>query len=97
MVGGSLYKYVVYKQPLSLDRFYIHDILPTTEGAGKFSILILQFSYFYIYFIVANLKNGFVLVCLNRFQQVVTLHTFQAMSETAKVCFSLFIYPNENI
>ncbi|KAI2800404.1 prolactin receptor [Blomia tropicalis] len=65
VVGGSLYKYVVYKQPLSLDRFYIHDILPTTEGA-------------------ANLKNGFVLVCLNRFQQVVTLHTFQAMSETAK-------------
>lgn len=37
--GGAsgLFKYVVYKQPLSLDRFYIHDILPTTEGAGKIS------------------------------------------------------------
>lgn len=37
----------------------------------------------------ANLKNCFVLVCLNRFQQVTTLHTFQACSESAKVGPSL--------
>lgn len=30
----SPFKYVVYKQPLSLDRFYIHDI-SAAEGAGK--------------------------------------------------------------
>lgn len=59
------YKYIVYKQPLSLDRFFIHDV-NAQDGA------------------VNNLKNAFVLVCLNRFQQVVTVHTFQAPSETVK-------------
>lgn len=61
-VGNACFKYLVYKQPLSLDRFYIHDVPPTDR-----------------------LKNAFVLVCLNRFQQVVTIHTFQASSEAAKV------------
>lgn len=32
---AGLFKYIVYKQPLSLDRFYIHDILPTADGPGK--------------------------------------------------------------
>lgn len=41
--GGSLFKYVVYKQPLSLDRFYIHDVLPTTEGASKYSFFTISF------------------------------------------------------
>ncbi|GIX76265.1 putative regulation of rho protein signal transduction [Caerostris extrusa] len=59
------YKYIVYKQPLSLDRFFIHDV-NTQDGAAN------------------NLKNAFVLVCLNRFQQIVTVHTFQASSESAK-------------
>ncbi|RWS31588.1 pleckstriny domain-containing family G member 7-like protein [Leptotrombidium deliense] len=30
----SMFKYVVYKQPLSLDRFYIHDV-SATEAAGN--------------------------------------------------------------
>ncbi|GBM66652.1 hypothetical protein AVEN_258315-1 [Araneus ventricosus] len=59
------YKYIVYKQPLSLDRFFIHDV-SAQDGAAN------------------NLKNAFVLVCLNRFQQIVTVHTFQASSESAK-------------
>lgn len=32
-----------------------------------------------------NLKNAFVLVCLNRFQQIYTVHSFQAPSENVKV------------
>lgn len=37
--GSGLFKYVVYKQPLSLDRFYIHDVLPTAEGTGNLTVL----------------------------------------------------------
>ncbi|GFR09733.1 putative regulation of rho protein signal transduction, partial [Trichonephila clavata] len=59
------YKYIVYKQPLSLDRFFIHDV-NAQDGAAN------------------NLKNAFVLVCLNRFQQIVTVHTFQAPNESTK-------------
>ncbi|XP_035205819.1 uncharacterized protein LOC118180869, partial [Stegodyphus dumicola] len=59
------YKYIVYKQPLSLDRFFIHDVTPQ-DGT------------------VNSLKNAFVLVCLNRFQQIVTVHTFQAPNESVK-------------
>lgn len=39
--GGSLmkddgtFKYIVYKQPLSLDRLYVHDILPV-DAQGNF-------------------------------------------------------------
>ncbi|XP_054164293.1 uncharacterized protein LOC128961975 [Oppia nitens] len=62
----GIFKYVVYKQPLSLDRFYIHDVLAGSEGS-------------------TNLKNVFVLVCLNRFQQVITIHTFQSSSESSKI------------
>ncbi|XP_015790471.1 uncharacterized protein LOC107367281 [Tetranychus urticae] len=62
----SPFKYVVYKQPLSLDRFYIHDVT-AAEGAAH------------------NLKYVFVLVCLNRFQQIVTIHTFQAPNESTKI------------
>ena len=32
----SLFKYVVYKQALSLDRFYIHDV-SEKDAAGKLS------------------------------------------------------------
>lgn len=85
-VGGSsssaaCFKYVVYKQPLSLDRFYIHDV-PGSDGSGGGSGGGGSSS--------SNLKNAFVLVCLNRFQQVITVHTFQAASESAKVIFCLF-------
>ncbi|XP_022711520.1 uncharacterized protein LOC111273815 isoform X1 [Varroa jacobsoni] len=59
-------KYVVYKQPLSLDRVCIHDVLPQDATAN-------------------NLRNAFVFVCLNRFQQVVNVHTFQAQNETSKL------------
>ncbi|XP_076358541.1 uncharacterized protein LOC143251073 [Tachypleus tridentatus] len=61
--GG--FKYVVHKQPLSLDRFFIHDVSPQ-DGAAN------------------NLKQAFVLVLLNRFQQVVAVHTFQASNESVK-------------
>ncbi|XP_047103350.1 pleckstrin homology domain-containing family G member 7-like [Schistocerca piceifrons] len=58
-------RYIVYKQPLSLDRFFIHDVT-TLESAS------------------CRLENAFVLVSLNRFQQVVTIHTFQAPSDQVK-------------
>ncbi|XP_076337163.1 uncharacterized protein LOC143239685 isoform X2 [Tachypleus tridentatus] len=61
--GGM--KYVVYKQPLSLDRFYIHDVSPQ-DGAAH------------------CLKHALVLVLLNRFQQVIAVHTFQAANEGVK-------------
>jgi hypothetical protein len=60
-------RYVVYKQPLSLDRFFIHDVT-VPESAS------------------CRLEAAFVLVSLNRFQQVVTIHTFQAPSDQSKVC-----------
>ncbi len=63
-VGGM--KYVVHKQPLSLDRFFIHEVSSTEAVAAK-------------------LENAFVLICLNRFQQIVQVHTFQADSEALKV------------
>ena len=64
-VGGN-FKYVVYKQPLSLDRFFVHEVTPNEASVSK-------------------LDNAFVLVCLNRFQQIVTVHTFQTESEQIKV------------
>ena len=63
----SSMRYVVYKQPLSLDRFFIHDVT-IPESAS------------------CRLEAAFVLVSLNRFQQVVTIHTFQAPSDQSKVC-----------
>ena len=63
--GGS-FKYVVYKQPLSLDRFFVHEVTPNEASMSK-------------------LDNAFVLVCLNRFQQIITVHTFQTESEQIKV------------
>jgi hypothetical protein len=62
----SSMRYVVYKQPLSLDRFFIHDVT-VPESAS------------------CRLEAAFVLVSLNRFQQVVTIHTFQAPSDQSKV------------
>ena len=64
-VGGAM-KYVVHKQPLSLDRFFVHDVTPAEAAVSK-------------------IDNAFVLVCLNRFQQIVTVHTFQTESEQIKV------------
>ena len=61
-------KYVVYKQPLSLDRFFVHEVTPNEASISK-------------------LENAFVLVCLNRFQQIITVHTFQTESEQIKVIF----------
>ena len=59
-------KYVVYKQPLSLDRFFIHEV--STAEAN-----------------MAKLENAFILINLNRFQQIVSVQTFQAESEQLKV------------
>ena len=64
--GGSNMKYVVHKQPLSLDRFFVHEVTPAEAALSK-------------------LENAFVLICLNRFQQITTVHTFQAESEQVKV------------
>lgn len=65
-------RYVVYKQPLSLDRFFIHDVT-IPESAS------------------CRLEAAFVLVSLNRFQQVVTIHTFQAPSDQSKVSWDSLI------
>ena len=48
---GGVYKYVVYKEPLSLDRFYIHDVT-AQEGAGKshLTIFILSSLIFFSFF-----------------------------------------------
>ena len=59
-------KYVIHKQPLSLDRFFLHEV--TSQEAAN-----------------AKLDNCFVLICLNRFQQIVQVHTFQADTEQLKV------------
>ena len=59
-------KYVVHKQPLSLDRFFIHEVAASEAAASK-------------------LENAFVLICLNRFQQIVQVHTFTAETEQLKV------------
>jgi len=58
-------KYIVYKQPLSLDRFFIHDVT-ATEGN------------------IAKLENAFIIISLNRFQQIIGVHTFLAQSEAVK-------------
>ncbi|CAB4058100.1 unnamed protein product [Lepeophtheirus salmonis] len=55
-------KYIVHKQPLSLDRFFFIHEVSETEGAS------------------AKLENAFILICLNRFQQITVVHTFQAES-----------------
>ena len=64
-------KYVVYRQPLSLDRFFIHDVSPSEAQAGK-------------------LEHAFILINLNRFQQIVSVFTFQAETEQMKVTFMNF-------
>ena len=63
----SRMKYVIHKQPLSLDRFFLHEVTAAEAAASK-------------------LDNCFVLICLNRFQQIVQVHTFQADTEQLKVC-----------
>ncbi|KPM09865.1 RhoGEF-like protein [Sarcoptes scabiei] len=60
-LGKTNYKYIVYKQPLSLDRFQIYDV-PFCGG----------------------LKNSFTLVCLNCFNQIINVHSFQAPTEILK-------------
>lgn len=92
----SLFKYVVYKQALSLDRFYIHDV-SEKDAAGEFSLPLSlsrsssDISMFassacnFLPFTASNLKSAFVLVCLNRFQQIITCHTFQAPNDAVKV------------
>lgn len=59
-------KYVVYRQPLSLDRFFIHEVSPNEAAAAK-------------------LEHSFILINLNRFQQIVSVFTFQAESDQVKV------------
>ena len=65
-------KYVVYKQPLSLDRFFIHEVSSSEANMAK-------------------LENAFILINLNRFQQIVSVQTFQAESEQLRVSITLQI------
>ncbi|KAA0201832.1 hypothetical protein HAZT_HAZT004779 [Hyalella azteca] len=64
--GESAMRYIVYKQPLSLDRFFLHDV-PVSEA------------------VTAKLESAFVMVNLNRFQQIVAVYTFLAQTDQAKV------------
>eukprot|EP00095_Tigriopus_kingsejongensis_P001614 maker-scaffold289_size220122-snap-gene-0.15 protein:Tk01614 transcript:maker-scaffold289_size220122-snap-gene-0.15-mRNA-1 annotation:"rho rac guanine nucleotide exchange" len=64
-INDSSMKYIVHKQPLSLDRFFIHEVA-AQEALG------------------AKLDHAFILICLNRFQQIVQVHTFQAETEVLK-------------
>lgn len=70
-------KYVVYKQPLSLDRFFIHEV--SAQEAAQ-----------------AKLDNSFVLICLNRFQQIISVLTFQADSEQLKVLYYLLFFERKD-
>ncbi|XP_047736143.1 uncharacterized protein LOC125177788 [Hyalella azteca] len=63
--GESAMRYIVYKQPLSLDRFFLHDV-PVSEA------------------VTAKLESAFVMVNLNRFQQIVAVYTFLAQTDQAK-------------
>lgn len=70
-------KYIVHKQPLSLDRFFIHDVAPQEANISK-------------------LEHAFILICLNRFQQIVQVHTFQADTEQLKVRGNFSLVPNSS-
>ncbi|XP_046406302.1 uncharacterized protein LOC124171204 [Ischnura elegans] len=61
----SALRYIVYKQPLSLDRFFIHDVSLPESAACR-------------------IDTAFIIVSLNRFQQIVAVHTFQAPSDQIK-------------
>ncbi len=78
--SGSHWKYVVHKQPLSLDRFFIHEVVPQEAGTSA-----------------AKLEHAFVIICLNRFQQIVQVHTFQAENEQTKVNLTTFLWHEEII
>ncbi|KAI9556871.1 hypothetical protein GHT06_016663 [Daphnia sinensis] len=69
---SGCWRYIVYKQPLSLDRFFLHEINIHEAAAAK-------------------LENGFVIISLNRFQQIIGVHTFQASSEQVKQTWLLKI------
>ncbi|XP_037077067.1 pleckstrin homology domain-containing family G member 7-like [Pollicipes pollicipes] len=67
---GSAYheaavRYVVHKQPLSLDRFFLHNIVGQDVTASR-------------------LEGAFVVVHLNRFQQIAAVFTLLAQSEQVK-------------
>ena len=53
---------------------------PRSHASVLVSVLVLL--------VASNLKFAFVLVCLNRFQQITTVHTFQAANEATKVSLS---------
>ncbi|XP_046644768.1 uncharacterized protein LOC124331523 isoform X2 [Daphnia pulicaria] len=69
---AGCWRYIVYKQPLSLDRFFLHEINVHEAAAAK-------------------LDNGFVIISLNRFQQIIGVHTFQASSDQVKQTWLLKI------
>ncbi|XP_065573407.1 uncharacterized protein LOC136035501 isoform X3 [Artemia franciscana] len=64
--SDSLMRLVVHKQPLSLDRFFIHEVTSQESLASK-------------------LDHTFVIIILNRFQQITNIHTFQANTDVTKL------------
>jgi hypothetical protein len=59
-------------QPLSLDRFFIHEVSPAEAAT-------------------ARLENAFILINLNRFQQIISVFTLQAESEQMRVNMALIL------
>ena len=59
-------------QPLSLDRFFIHEVSPAEAAT-------------------ARLENAFILINLNRFQQIISVFTLQAESEQMRVNMVLIL------
>lgn len=56
MKDDGTYKYIVYKQPLSLDRLYVHDILPT-DAQGEWNQYDYNWTKHYISFFKLTLDN----------------------------------------
>jgi hypothetical protein len=65
LIDDGSFKYVVYKQPLSLDRFYVHDV----QQVDSHSI---------------GVKHLFLLIVMNRFQQIINVHSFAAPNDDMK-------------
>lgn len=92
------FKYIVYKQPLSLDRFYVHDVQQVDAQCKSHFRLLCQVSKDRVLTIYSNtaigLKHLFLLIVMNRFQQISNVHSFSAPNDDIKVSLSkrLMIY-----
>lgn len=84
------YKYIVYKQPLSLDRFYVHDV-QQVDAQGRYFEKDKFISKIRIYtntmscITAIGMKYLFLLIVMNRFQQITNVHSFSAPNDDVKV------------